>query len=513
MKNSRTKNSFINVSIATISKILHLILSFVCRTYFIKILGSEYLGINGLFTNILTILSFAELGIGNAIIFKLYKPIAEENKERIKTLIHFYKKVYCVIGSFILIVGLMIIPFLNKIIYGTPDINEDIRIIYVLFLFNTTISYFFTYKKSIITGYQKEYVINLIDLTIAIIQNIVQIIFLIITHNFIIYLIIQIIGTIFDNVISAILANKMFPYIKDKNYTKLDIKERKNIYEDVKSIVLYKLFNTVSAGTDNIIISKFLGVSAVGLLSNYTLITQSIIGLLKTAFNGLKASIGNLNTIKEAEKKEAVFYQTLLLSFLVYGYVAIATTILINKFIIIWIGEKYVLGIGVCIALGLDFYIDGIRFVNYTYRDTLGLFKKGRLMPLFSAICNILLSIILVKYIGIFGVLIATVISKLCVLNWYDPYLIHKTTFKTSAIRYVKTFFYYFIITILTFIISLSLVNKINIYGILGFVIDGIVITCIVFIIFLLSTCKLEEFKELKKRVLLLIKKEENNNE
>ena len=160
MEESRTKNSARNASIAVISKIIYIILSFICRTIFIITLGSEYLGINGLFTNILTMLSFAELGIGTAIIYKMYKPIAENDKERIKTLIHFYKKAYSIIGVIVLIIGLSIIPFLNNIIKEPPNISENLIIIYILFLVDSSISYFFAYKKSIITGHQKEYIIR-----------------------------------------------------------------------------------------------------------------------------------------------------------------------------------------------------------------------------------------------------------------------------------------------------------------------------------------------------------------
>ena len=507
MSKSRTKNSAINASVATISKVIYTIISFVCRTVFIKTLGTEYLGVNGLFTNILTILSFAELGIGNAIIFKLYKPIAEDNQERVKTLLHFYKRAYAAIGTFMLVAGILLIPFLGSIVKDTPNITESITIIYILFLLNTSISYFFTYKKSIITGYQKEYVINLISLIVTIVQNVAQIIFLYITHNYIVYLLLQILATFIDNIVASILANKMYPYIKEKQYEKITKKEQKNIFEDVKSLVLYKLGATLANGTDNIIISSFLGVNFVGLLSNYTIVINAINTLLSSAFSSITASIGNLNTIKKSEKKESVFYEILFISFLIYGYLAIAMTILLNKFITIWLGQEYLLSISISIALGFNLYIEGGRFVNYTFRNTIGLFKKGRLMPLFSSVTNFILSIILVRYIGMFGVLIATGISKLFVLTWYDPYLIHHAEFKTSSIRYYKTYLYYLIITAITFVINYYIIRVIPIEGIIGFIIDGIVITIVTTIIFISATFKMKEFKETKDRLKGMIKK------
>ena len=239
MKESRTKNSARNASVAIITKIIYIIMNFICRTFFIKLLGSEYLGINGLFTNILTMLSFAELGIGTAIIYKMYKPIADDDHERIKTLLHFYKKTYAIIGIVILIIGLSIIPFLNNFIKEVPNIKENLIVIYILFLSNTSISYFFAYKKSIITGYQKEYILNIITLIVTIILDIVQIIFLYLTHDYIIYLLLQILATIIENVIASIKANKLYPYIKDKEYKKLAKDEQKSIFKDVKSLFFY----------------------------------------------------------------------------------------------------------------------------------------------------------------------------------------------------------------------------------------------------------------------------------
>lgn len=501
MAKSRTKNSAINASVATLSKIIYIIMSFVCRTFFIKTLGTEYLGVNGLFTNILTILSFAELGIGNAIIFKLYKPIAEEDHERIKTLLDFYKKAYFLIGSFMLVAGICVIPFLSIIIKDAPSIKENIAFIYVLFLCNTSISYFFTYKKSIIIGYQKEYIINLINLIGTFIMNVLQIILLITTHNYVLYLVIQICWTMIENIIDAKIADKKYPYIKEKQFTKISKQEQKNIFDDVKSLVLYKLGYILSNGTDNIIISSFLGVAQVGLLSNYNTITNAITLLLSTAFNSITASVGNLNTVKETEKKESVFYQILLISFFVYGYISIAITLLINKFIVIWIGKQYLLSFAISIALGFNLYIDGMRYVNYTFRNTLGLFKKGRMMPLLSSFANVILSILLVQYIGIFGVLIATGLSRLFILTWYDPYLIHKNEFKTSSVRYYKTYIYYLFITAIAFVVNYYATNMIQLQGILGFIINGIIITILTLLIYILATIKLKEFSETKERV------------
>ena len=506
MKSSRTKNSARNATVAIISKIVHLLLTFICRTVFIQTLGSEYLGFNGIFTNILQVLSFANLGIGVAIIYRMYKPVAEGDQERIKTLVHFYKITYSIIGTVIFIAGLALMPFLHFIIKDAPHVNENIYIIYVLFLVNSSISYFFAHKQSIISGHQNDYVLSLILLFAIFIQDVLQIIFLFATHNYIIYLVIQIASTLLQNVLSARKADKMYPYIKEKNYQKISKKELRSFMLDVGSLVFYQAGSVLNSGTDNIIISAFVGVTTVGILSNYSLLIEGIRDLINYMFSSITSSIGNLNTIKDKNKKENVFYQMMYILFIVYGFAAIMTTLLINKFILIWLGEDYIMSMSISIALGFDIYVLGMRYINYTYRNTLGLFKKGAFMPFVVAVANVVLSIVLVQHVGVLGVLIATPLTRL-VLTAYEPYFIHKTAFGTSPLRYYKKYPYYLFITLLAGAISYFAIKAVPLGGVLGFIVDGIIITLIVLPIFWLFTSKSESYMEVKKKILKLLRK------
>ncbi len=498
-KTSRIRNTTINSTLALLSKILIFVLQFICRTVFIRILSTEYLGINGLFTNILTMLSFAELGIGSAIIYKLYKPIAQNDQEKIKTYLNFYRKAYIFIGIVILAIGIVIIPALKYIVKDVPDIKENIYYIYILFLVNSTISYFFTYKKSIIIGYQKEYITTIINLVSVIIQNIIQIVILLFTRNYILYLLVQIAFTFLDNFISSMLANKMYPFIKDKEYRKISKQEEKNIFKDVKSLILYKLGNTLSTGTDNIIISAFVGVSEVGLLSNYTTITNAINSFLTSFFNAFTASVGNLNAGEDIKKQESVFYQMLFIAFVICGMVSTVIILLINDFITIWLGEEYVLSGLIAIILGVNMYIDGMRFINYTFRTTMGIFKEGRLVPIISAIVNVVLSIIFVQFWGIFGVLFATAIARLFITTFFDPYLLHKLRFKTKCRKFYFRYIYYAIVFGINLAICYLFLQYINIQGFWGLIVKGILILIITSIIFLIFVFKTEEYKEVKK--------------
>ena len=309
MEESRTKNTIRNVKTGAIVQMINKIMAFVVRTVFIKMLNTEYLGVNGLFTNVLTILSFAELGIGTAIIFNMYKPVAENDKEKIKSLMKLYKKSYNMIGIIVFILGLCVIPFMNIIIKDVPNIKENLIVIYLLFLFNTASSYFFTYKKSIIYAHQKQCIIDNIDSIFYLTKSILEIIFLMLTKNFIVYLIIQILGTFIENIIIAIKADKMYPYLKEKDVKQLSKSESKNIFENVKSLVIYKFGGVIMNGTDNILISSLVNVSTVGLSSNYTLIINSIKAIIVSALNGVTASVGNLNAVGKPKQKEKVFYQ------------------------------------------------------------------------------------------------------------------------------------------------------------------------------------------------------------
>ena len=282
---SRTDNIVENMKTGLVVQLLNKILAFVVRTVFIKVLSTEYLGINGLFTNILTMLSFAELGIGNAIIFSMYKPVANNDKEKMKSLVKLYKKSYEKIGIIVFILGMAIMPFLDVIIKDVPDIKESISFIYFMFLLDTVLSYFFTYKKSIISAYQKESIINNYTTIIYLLRAIVQIVFLLITKNFIIYLIIQISSTLILNIVLSLKADKMFPYLKEKEVQNLEVKEKESIYKKVKSLVVYKFGSVILNGTDNVIISSMINVTMVGLCSNYTLIIEAVKSILKSILN------------------------------------------------------------------------------------------------------------------------------------------------------------------------------------------------------------------------------------
>lgn len=497
-KDTRTKNALRNTAVGIISQILTLIFSFVNRTVFIHFLGSDYLGFNGLFSNILSLLSIAELGIGSAIVYSMYKPLAEQDKEKIKALVNLYKKCYVTIGVVITIIGLSLIPFFDILIKNPPNIDENIVLIYILFLLSNVNSYFFYYKIVVINTDQKGYIISLYTQIFKWIQVILQIVILVISKNYILYLVVQVLCAIGTNFALYLKANKMYPFLKEKNIIKLDKKESKEIKNNIKSMVTYSLSPAIIGGTDNIIISSVIGLTAVGLYSNYYLIISSLNLFLSQIHSAIRASIGNLTAVGKKQKKKEILYKLLYIDYFIYGICGILLMALMNDFIKIWIGEEFLLSNLTLLSLVLFFYIDGMQFVGSSYRTTAGLFAYAKSAPFFEAIINIVMSIVLGKLIGLPGVFFATSLSKIFVFCWLDPYLIYKHIFKESPKEYAQKYIKYFVIFSLSLILIFYISNIFPVSNYLLWVIKACILGLLTVLIFIILTHKSFEFKYLK---------------
>ncbi len=504
MKNeSRVINSMRNISYSIISNIIVTLLGFFVRTVFIKTLSNEYLGINGLFTNILTLFSLAELGIGNAIIYKLYHPVAFNDKEKINSLIAFYRKAYQVIAILVTGIGLLILPFLGSIIKSPPRIIEDIRLVYLLYLANSVITYLFVYKKSLLIADQKEYIAEIINIIKTIILSIIQIVLLLVYRSFLFYLIIQIVAILFHNVEISLLCDKKYSYLKDKPIG-LAKDEKRSIFKDVRALVLYKISNIVINSTDNIILAYFVGISIVGLYSNYHLITKSVYALTKSPLRAITASVGNLNATEDKEKQYLIYNSTNFITSWLYGFVFICLNILIHPFIVLWVGEKYLLDRYVVIVLLLNFYFMGVCGAYNVFRNTFGLFIQGQFRPLISALINIIFSLILVQHYGALGVFLGTLIAYLSFSIWYDPYVVHKHAFNRSVVPfYKKTIFYLVTILSVNIVVGfcVSLMNIPNL--ILDFLLKAFITVILVNLGFVMAYRNTEEFKYIYEKIIL----------
>lgn len=512
-KTSRTENFVKNATFGVVLQLFSLILSFIVRTVFIKCLSNDYLSINGLFSNIINTLSFIELGFGTALIYMLYKPVAEANVEKIKTITKYYKKVFTIIGILMFVIGLSIIPILKYIIKDPPMIDENLNIIYIVFLINTCFSYFFSHKMAVINAHQQNYKIIICNQIAKTVQCIMQILVLVMLRNYMLYLGIQFICTIFNYILINIQANKMYPYLKDKNVIDMEENDKKEIKNKVKSLILYRLEPTLLNNSDNIIISSFLGVSFVGIYSNYYLITNYLYLFINQITNSLETSIGNLNATSDKKNKEETFYKVLFLCFFIYGITCVLLMGLINDFINIWIGKEYLFSNFVVFTIILSIYINGVHFPCYSFRTTSGLFEKTKLVPLIEVIINIVISIILAKYMGVAGVFLGTSLSKLLTFFWTDPKLLYENMFEKNHIKkYYYKYIYYFFVTSLVgtivFIISKFMPASNYFMIIIKFIVLGIV-TLLMFIGLTVKTNEYKDFSIIVKQKLLdnIIKK------
>lgn len=505
MANSRTKNSIRNSSFSIMTQILTVIMDFIVKTIFIAVLGSEYLGINGLFSNIITLLSLADLGIGVAIPYSLYKPLAENNQQKIQGLMNYYRKIYNIIGSIVLIVGLSLTPFLDFIIKDMPDM-EGLGLIYALFVTHSALSYFFVYKKFLIESDQKGYIISKITFICSLCLNVTRVILLLLTKNFIIYLFCSIVWVLIQNFWYSYKANQLYPYIKEKNKETISVEDKKEISTNVKALLIYKVGNVITSGTDNIVISKFIGLVAVGIFSNYILIVNSLNNILNQLFNAITSSIGNL-VVTNNERSKSVFEKLNFFNFYIYSLCAICLFILINPFMYIWLGNDYVLSFTVSLCLSINFYIAGMQAVTNSFRSAYGLFYKAKFRPIVMVVINIVVSVMLVQSLGIPGVLIGTIASRLFTTAWLDPYIIYKYGFKESVLEYYKNYLYYLFIACVSGAILYGITSLFIGNTIIGWIVGAITTFVLYnFIIFVLFR-KREEFQYFWEKGMAILKK------
>ncbi|MFZ3172011.1 MAG: hypothetical protein WA118_08535 [Carboxydocellales bacterium] len=416
-------------------------MGFVVRTVFIATLGIEYLGVDGLFSNILTILSLTNLGFDTAIIYSLYKPLAENDQSSIIGLMKLYQKAYRIIGIVVLLLGLSLLPFLPSLINGKTYIS-NLELIYLLFLANSVVSYFFVYKQSIIIADQKNHIISKIYSVFTVVSNLGQIILLILTKDYLAVLSSQIALKVLQNLYLSNKVDKLYPFLNEKNNIMLSEENKRKFFRNLYSLMIYRISGVVINGTDNIVIAKFVGLIWVGVCSNYLLIINTLNSFLSHIFYSITASIGNLNVKEDQEKKYLIFRIVNFSSFWIYGFCAVCLWSLINPFISLWLGQQYVLNKVIVFAIILNFYTTGMQNAATTFRDTTGLFKKAKHVPIIASVLNIVVSVILAKTIGIAGVFLGTVISRFCTYFWYDPYLIFNLVFH----KQVKTYFFRYLL-------------------------------------------------------------------
>lgn len=440
MKNMGTRTKYIkkNILWGNISSIVLSIFSFISRTVFIKVLGIKYLGVSGLFSNILGVLSFAQLGIGTAINYSLYKPIAENDDRKIVALMKLYKTAYRIIAMVVAMLGLLVYPFLD--IFVNTDIPMDeIRVFYLIFLFNTVSSYFITYKSSYVSALQKNYVVTNINTIGQIVTYIIQLIFVVLTKSYIVYLMIQTVTGLLEKILMTIYLNRRYPILTAKSDYDIDKQTKQELIKNVKALIVHKIAEVSVHQTDNIIISMFIDTVKVGLVSNYTMLNSTIENFTSIIFNSFSASFGNLIAKDNKAKQREVFELYNFMGFWVYGFVFIAFVTLAQPFITLWIGKDMLVDDLTMVLYFISGYLLGQSRTVNVFKVAAGRFNEDKWIALVHALVNIVVSVWGVKTIGLAGVYVGTIAQRLIVLI-VRPIVVYKYVLESSCLPYFKTF-------------------------------------------------------------------------
>lgn len=491
-----------NILSSVMQSAINIIITFLSRVVFVQILSESYLGINGLFSNILTILSIADLGMGTAMMFRLYQPIAENNTQKIKQLVSFFKRMYLYIAFAVLALGLAIMPFLKGII----NLEEDIPFLYgyyILSLLNVVISYLFVYRTTLVMADQKNYLLNQCNNIFKIITFVLQTIILILFKQYILYLLVALFTSIMCNLWQNKIALKLYPYLR-KNTEILPSEDKKNVFKDIKALLLYRISGVIQSNTDSILTSIFVGTIYVGYYSNYTLIVTAIVNVLTLIFNNLKASIGNMLADKSVKKENKWFlYKSMeLINYWLVAFCSISFFILSSDLVSICFGKSYQLPLEVVALIALNFYTSNIRQTIWVFRETTGLFQQTRYITLVTAVINFFLSIIMGYLWGMVGIILATVIARTLYAWWKEPQILFKSYFNTSAGYYYKIFIKRFCLCVLVCCITYfacAIVPVNNIY--LSFVLKVGICCILPNSIWLFIYHKTEEFKYFSNKV------------
>lgn len=435
MKKSRTEYSTRNTTVAMLARILAILAGFVTRIVFTHTLRQEYVGINGLFSDILNILSLSELGVGVAITYALYRPISEGDIEKQKSLMRMFRNFYMAVAAIVLTGGLMVIPFMDILIKNQPQINHLI-FIYLLYLLNSVLSYLMVYKRTLIDAHQLSYIGIMYNTTALLLQDILQIVILITARNFILYVLAGIICTILNNMAISKKAERMYPYLKEKEVQELPLQEKKKIYQDIRAMLMHKFGSVIVNNTDNLLLSSLVGITSNSLYSNYYLIIGSIRQVLSQMFFGIAASVGDLGTEENPERVKKIFEASFFVGQWIFGLTAICTFEVIDLIVGLCFGENYVFSRDITFILCLNFYLMGMRQVSMVFRNALGIFWYDRYEPVAEAFINLVVSVLLGISIGTVGIFWGTAISTITTSLWIEPYVLYKYRLKSSAGTY-----------------------------------------------------------------------------
>ena len=446
---TRTEKGLKNLKYAMLLQGVSILVSFLTRRVFIRMLAREYLGLNGVFSSVLSMLNLTEMGIGTAIVYSLYKPLAEHDQGQVAALMALYRRAYWTIGAIVGLLGAMLTPFLPVLIQDLPDIPH-IEWIYLLFVLDTSLSYFFSYRQSLLVADQRQYIREMGQLITQVLLQLAQILFLWLTGNYFVYLGLGIGAGLIRNLVLSKIAGRLYPYIDAGRKERLKPETSATIVRNVKAMITHKIGGVMVFGTDNLLISFFDGIVNVGLYSNYCMVTRTLSSTYSKAFSSLTASIGNLGATADAGQVLPMFYRLNFAGSWLYGFSTVCLIVLLNPFIELWLGADLLFSqVNVCL-IALNFYLRGMRQATLTFRSAYGVYWEDRYRPIAEAAVNLAASIVLAVPLGVTGIFLGTSISTITTCLWEEPLILFRYRLKAPVWPYFQRYAINTAVTILT---------------------------------------------------------------
>jgi len=480
----RLERSLKNSSAVLIGQLLSMGLGFVTRTVFMYSLSREYLGLNGLFTSFLSLLSLSELGIGTAITYALYKPLATGDEEQISALMNLFSKAYRLIGTIIAVAGVVLYPFIDFFVKDIPDVSH-IGIIYGMFLANTALSYFFSYRRILITADQRDWINTVNQSIFLIVQNLLQIALLLFTKQYLLYLGTQIACTLLSNILIARRSDKLYPFLRKNRDKRVSQEAFRGIRKNVVAMLMHQISSVAVTGTDNMMIA-WANITLLANYSNYTLITQTLSTILRQIFSAVTASVGNLVATEDISRQRILFNRVFFVNFWLYGFISAALGVMLDPFITAWAPDGYLLSRTTTMLIVINFYLFGMRRTNIMFVDACGLFWPLRYKGIAEAAINLVASFyfLIVLKLGINGVLLGTVVSSLTTNFWWEPFVVIRKHFKQKLSIYFAQYIGYALLAVAGYALSSWLCSFVPGAGWLAFIGKGVICTASINLLF-----------------------------
>ena len=505
---NRKKNATRNIIFGTCLKLYQIVVPFLMRTIMIYFMGVQYLGLNSLFTSVLQVLNLAELGVGSAMVYSMYKPVAEHDNNTICALMGLYRKYYRIIGMVVLAAGCVIIPFVPHLIKSDVPEGINIYVLYVMNLLATVFTYWlYAYKNSILQAYQRNDIVSKVTIITDTIKYILQIFTIVFLKNYYMYVLVLILLQIASNIITAAVVTRMYPEYRCKG--SLPKEEVAQINSRIRDLFTSKIGAVIVNSADTVVISAFLGLTVLAIYQNYFFIISSVIAFIAVVFNSCTAGIGNSIIVETKEKNYNDFKKFTFLIAWIAGFCTVCIVCLMQPFMNIWMNgnEKLMLGISEVVCFCIYFFVYEIQQLLLTYKDAAGMWHEDKYRPLVTALTNLALNIIMVQFFGLYGVLLSTVISIIFIGMPWLFYNLFTVLFKRNAAKYVIRVVYYTVITIVISIITYSVCSLVPFTGIAELIVKLIICIIVPNLLFFATLFKFEEFGQVKALVKGILKR------